>query len=82
MIFASNKIMLNSSTLRQIWLIIEQTQKEILVELSDSEIVGQIQKQLETQIFIPNSELTAANNYIQSRIPLIRDFAESQLVNP
>ncbi|MGL4882591.1 MAG: hypothetical protein ACRC8K_16250 [Waterburya sp.] len=73
--------MLNSSTLRQIWLIIERTQTRILLELSDRELIRRLQEQLEAQISIPDSELIAARNYIQSKVPLIRDFAESRLVS-
>lgn len=73
--------MLNSSTLRQIWLIIERTQTRILLELSDQELVRRLQEQLEAQISISDSELFAARNYIQSKVPLIRDFAEGRLVS-
>lgn len=73
--------MLNASTLRQIWLIIERTQTRILLELSDGELIRRLQEQLEAQISIPDSELFAARNYIQSKVPLIRDFAESRLVS-
>ena len=72
--------MLNSQTLRQIWLIIEQTHCRLLLELSDSQLVAQIQQQLETQVFLPDSEIYAARNYLQSRIPLIRDTAQGRLV--
>ncbi len=71
--------MLNSHTLRQIWLIIEQTHTRLLLELSDSQLVAQIQQQLEAEIFIPENELNAARNYLQSRIPLIRDTAQGRL---
>ena len=73
--------MLTNSTLRQIWLIIERTQTSILLELSDSELVGQLQVQLEAQRLIPDGELKAAHTYIQARIPLIRDLAESRLAS-
>jgi hypothetical protein len=71
--------MLSSSTLRRIWLIIEQTQTRIILELSDSELVRRIQAQLETQVFLTASELNAVHYYIQSRVPLIRDLAECRL---
>ncbi|MGL5940986.1 MAG: hypothetical protein ACRC2S_11425 [Waterburya sp.] len=78
--------MLNSSTLRRIWLIVEQTQTRILLEqtrilleLSDSELVSRIQTQLETQVFLTASELNAAHHYIQSKVTLIRDLAECRL---
>ena len=36
--------MLNSSTLRQIWLIIERKQTPTILSLSDSEILQQLQE--------------------------------------
>jgi hypothetical protein len=72
--------MLNKSTLWQIWLAIERTQTQVLLETSDSELVRRLQKQLEAQIFISDSELNAARNYIQSSVSLIRDIAEGRLV--
>ena len=69
------------STLRQIWLIIEQTQTLILLSLSDSELIQWIQEKLKAQRLISNSELNAVGVYVNSRIPLIRDFAESRLTN-
>ena len=73
--------MLNSSTVRQIWRIIENAHVGILLELSDSELVRWVQHQLETEVFIPDSELHAAQNYIQSRVPLIRDLADTRLAS-
>ena len=66
--------MLDSSTLHQIWLAIEQMQTDSLLGLSDLELVKQIQEQLEKQRFLTATELYAAHIYIQSRIPLIRDL--------
>lgn len=71
--------MLTSSKLRQIWQIIEQTQARILLELEDLELILQLQKQFETQIFLSVSELCDFRIYIRSRIPLIRDLAEVRL---
>ena len=74
-------MMLNSSTLRQIWLIIERKQTPTILSLSDSEILQQLQEELQAQTFLSASELKAASLYISSRIPLIRDSAESKLTN-
>ena len=72
-------MMLKPSTLRQIWLVLDQAQIHLLLERSDAELSRWIQEQLEAQIFIPESELKATHHYIQSRVPLIRALAESQL---
>ena len=71
--------MLSNSTLRHIWQIVEKAQARLLLEFTDSELVRWIQIQLESQIFVSDWEINAACNYIQTRIPLIRDLAESRL---
>ena len=74
--------MLKSSTLRQIWLIFEETQDQLILELSDSDLVRQIQKSLELKGFIHDAERNKVRAYIYSRIPLFRDLAQSRLVCP
>ena len=70
--------MLNSITLRQLWLIIEQTQTHTLLELSALELSRKIEAQLSQQSGLSSAELMAVESYIQSRMPLIRDSAESR----
>lgn len=70
----------HSSTIRLIWLIIEQTQALILLNLSDSDLIQWVQEKLKKQTLISNSELNTVGVYLHSRIPLIRDFAESRLM--
>ena len=72
--------MLDSSKLRILWLIIEQTQACIVSELSDSEIVQCILCQLQEKICLNASELFDTRIYIHSRLHLIRDLAEIKLM--
>jgi len=74
--------MLKSSTLRQIWLITEETQDHLVLELSDYDLVQQIQKRLEASGFLNDAERKTVRAYIYSRIPLFRDLAKSRLVCP
>ena len=71
--------MVDSLTLRQIWLSIVGIQTNSLLELSDLELMRQIQDKLEQQNVLTAGELKFAQTYIQSRILLIRELAESQL---
>ncbi|MDJ0897898.1 MAG: hypothetical protein QNJ55_03730 [Xenococcus sp. MO_188.B8] len=71
--------MVDSLTLRQIWLSIVGIQTNSLLELSDLELTRQIQDKLEQQNVLTAGELKFAQTYIQSRILLIRELAESQL---
>ncbi|HEY9779383.1 MAG TPA: hypothetical protein V6D09_04510 [Leptolyngbyaceae cyanobacterium] len=66
---------MNSSTLRQIWSVIEETQSSLLLRLSDTELVKQLLSQLESRNSLSNEEMIAVSGYIHSRTSLIRDLA-------
>ncbi|WP_026733950.1 hypothetical protein [Fischerella sp. PCC 9605] len=66
---------MNSSTLRQLWSVIEDTQTSILLEDNDTELVQQLLRQLETQKILSSEEISVISAYISSRLPLIRDLA-------
>ncbi|NWF58349.1 MAG: hypothetical protein HXY43_03280 [Fischerella sp.] len=66
---------MNSSTLRQLWSVIEDTQTSILLEVNDTELVQQLLRQLETQKILSSEEISVISAYISSRLPLIRDLA-------
>ncbi len=72
--------MLDSLKLQLVWLVIEHRKTSITQELSDYEITQNIIENLQEQIFLSNSELIEVYIYIRSRIPLIRDLAEIQVV--
>lgn len=76
--------MLKSSTLRQIWLINEETPDQLILELSDSDLVQQIQNRLEARGFLEDAEqdTNTVRAYIYSRLPLFRDLALSRLICP
>ena len=66
---------MNSSTLRQIWSVIEETQSSLLLRLSDTELVKQLLSQLESRNSLSNEEAIAISGYIHSKTSLIRDLA-------
>ena len=68
----------SASTLRQLWLIIENLHTNTLLNLNDFELARKIQAQLNQEACLSSSELDKVKSYIQSRIPLIRDSAESR----
>lgn len=74
--------MLNSSTIRQIWLIIEEIQDYLILELNDSDLAQYIQNKLEARGSLNNSDLNRVRLYIYSRLPLFRDLSQSRLVCP
>lgn len=66
---------MNSSILRQLWSVIEETQSSLLLRLSDTELVKQLLSQLESRNSLSNEEAIAISGYIHSRTSLIRDLA-------
>lgn len=66
---------MNSSTLRQLWSVVEETQSSLLLRLSDTELVKQLLSQLESRNSLSNEEAIAISGYIHSRTSLIRDLA-------
>ena len=70
---------MNSSTLRQIWLVIEETQTNILLGFNDAELIQQLLRQLENKKLLSSEETSAISAYISSRVPLIRDLAQARM---
>lgn len=66
---------MNSKTLRQLWSVVEQTQSHTLLGLNDTDLVTQLLKQLDSQIFLTSEETHTMSAYIFSRTRLIRDLA-------
>ena len=66
---------MNSSILRQLWSVIEETQSSLLLRLSDTELVKQLLSQLESRNSLSNEEAIAISGYIHSKTSLIRDLA-------
>ncbi|KYC42659.1 hypothetical protein WA1_15055 [Scytonema hofmannii PCC 7110] len=70
---------MSSSTLRQLWSVIEETQTSILLNFSDTELIQQLLRQLQNQKLLTGEELNTINAYLSSRVPLIRDIALARL---
>lgn len=69
----------NSSILRQIWNIVEQTQSSVLLRLNDIDLVKQLLSQLSNQTKLSKEELNTVSLYLSSRTALIRDLAAARL---
>ena len=68
--------------LRQLWSIVENSQATTLVSLDDATLVQWLIKQLQTRIGLNCREADLMNEYILSRLSLIRDLAEERLGEP
>lgn len=71
-------MVINSSTLRRVWTLVEATQTSELLHLSDAELVQQLLLRLDEGIPLTNSEIAVVSEYVQNRITLIRDLANSR----
>ncbi len=65
--------------LRQLWSLVETTQATVLVTLDDASLSQWLLKQLKMNSSINGNEADLLNQYIQSRLSLIRDIAQERL---
>ncbi|NJL10025.1 MAG: hypothetical protein HC908_07115 [Calothrix sp. SM1_7_51] len=72
-------IPVTSSILRQLWAVIEETHSGLLLKLNDTELMQQLLQQLTNQKQLSGEEVVSISDYIYSRLPLIRDLANSRL---
>ena len=72
---------MNTTLLRQTWNLIEGTNAIELLEISEAELIQKIVKRLDAQQPLVDSERDILNNYLRSKMGLIKDTAESRLVS-
>ena len=65
--------------LRQLWSIVENSQATTLASLDDATLVQWLIKQLKTRTGLNCTDADLMNQYILSRLSLIRDLAEERL---
>lgn len=65
--------------MRQLWSIVETTQTKMLLQMDDASLVQWLEKQTQTQVFLDNSDADFLRDYIQSRLPLIRELAYERM---
>ena len=68
---------MKSSTLRQLWALIEETQTSALLKFGDAELVQQLLRRLQSKITMSGEEVNIMNNYLNSKVSLIRDLAQN-----
>jgi len=66
--------------LRQVWVVVESAQAQLLLNLDDSSLAQWLLRQLKAQRSLDSDETNMLNAYICSKLPLIRDLAEERLV--
>jgi len=66
--------------LRQLWSLVETTQAHVLLDLDDKSLVQWLLRQLQDGRSLNPEEDSVMNDYICSRLPLIRDLAQNRMV--
>ena len=72
---------MNTTLLRQTWNLIETTNAGELLEISESELIQRLLRRLDAQNPLADQERASVNNYLLSKMNLIKDTAESRLVS-
>jgi hypothetical protein len=70
---------LNPLRLRQIWTIVESSQASMLVRLDDPGLEKWLMRQVSKDVTLSMVESQAANYYIHSKLPLIREMAAQKV---
>jgi hypothetical protein len=71
---------LNTTLLRQTWTLIETTNAWELLEASESDLIQRLLQRLDAQKPLADQERVSLNDYLQTKMSLIKDTAESRLV--
>ncbi|HEY9846664.1 MAG TPA: hypothetical protein V6D03_10755 [Candidatus Caenarcaniphilales bacterium] len=69
---------MNPFLLRQFWNLVETTQSNILLSLDDASLIQWLLHQLQQQRALNGDETSVLNDYISSRLSLIRDLAQGR----
>jgi hypothetical protein len=70
---------ITAKMIQQLWAVIESTQVNTLLQFDDSALVQLLLQQLKTMQCLDAQADSSLNTYIKSKLPLIRDTAESRL---
>lgn len=68
------------SLLRQVWSCVEKTQAHFLLQLDDKSLANFLVGALQSDRCLDCQEACLVNTYIETKISLIRDLAQSRLV--
>lgn len=71
---------MNTTLLRQTWNLIETTNAWELLEANESDLIQGLLQRLDAQKPLADQERVSLNDYLQTKISLIKDTAESRLV--
>lgn len=67
--------------MRQLWSVVEETHTKTLLQMDDASLVNLLVKQTRNQASLDCHEADFLCDYIQARLPLIRDIAHERHYN-
>lgn len=70
---------MNPATLRQLWVVIEETQTPALLRLSDADLIQQLLRQFTLRQSSTLEEFNTITQYLHTRTSLIRDIAQTRV---
>lgn len=70
---------MDSTTLRLLWSVVEETQTNILLGLPETDLIKQIIRQVNSRRMLSGEETNTVSAYISSRTSLIRDLAQARI---
>ncbi|MBD2164218.1 hypothetical protein H6G04_07330 [Calothrix membranacea FACHB-236] len=71
--------MITAKMMRQLWAVIESTNVNTLLQFDDVALVQLLLQQLKAKQEVDEQADNSLDNYIKSKLPLIRDTAEGRL---
>jgi hypothetical protein len=71
--------MITAKVIQQMWAVIESTQVSTLLQFDDTALVQLLLQQMKAKQGLDAQADSNLNSYIKSKLPLIRDTAESRL---
>jgi hypothetical protein len=74
-----SEVNMSANLIKAIWRAVETTQSATLLRLDDGELLSTLIKRLKNSNSITSAEVKDASSYINSRLSLIRDLAQSRL---
>jgi hypothetical protein len=73
-------MLISTSMLRLTWTIVEEASPRDLLTLSDTMLVKLLIQHVAQKILLTGEEVCNLYDYLGSKVPLIRDIAESRLL--
>jgi hypothetical protein len=73
------EVKVTPKVIRQLWSIVESTQTVTLLQMDDASLVQCLVKEMNMQVLLDGKEKDFLNDYVHSRLNLIRDMAQERL---